>query len=157
LGKPSDKNDKTQLLSESQVLEVKPSPPNRAVEDKNDRSVWRGLVVSADEFAPPPPPAKGGRWLVIAILALAGLGGLGAGAYVLWPNHAARVVPDATLPAIATPADVRPQDAAPVAPIDAPPDAPDVDAAVPVDAGPVPKTLQTPKRKPHKRPIKRTH
>lgn len=159
MGKPSDKNDKTQLLSDSQVLEVKPSPPKPPVEDKNDRSVWKGLVVGADEFAPPPAKSKGGRWIVIAILALAGLG---AGAYLLWPKGAAKVVlPDATQPAIATPADVLP-------PIDASSDAA-IDAAVPddaslsdatVDAGAGPAKIPF-KRKyrppPGKRPIKRTH
>lgn len=164
MGKPSDKNDKTQLLSDSQVLEVKPSPPKPPVEDKNDRSVWKGLVVGADEFAPQPAKSKAGRWIVIAILALAGLG---AGAYLLWPKGAAKVVvPDATQPAIATLADVLPQDAAPVAPIDAAIDAavPD-DASLPdatVDAGVGAGGAKIPfKRKyrppPGKRPIKRTH
>ena len=177
MGKPSDKNDKTQLLSDSQVLEVKPSPPKPPVEDKNDRSVWKGLVVGADDFAPPPPAkSKGGRWIVIAILAVAGLG---ASAYFLWPKHAAMVVPDATTqPAITTPADVLPQNAAPVAPIDAaiasptlpggaaPPDggAGSIDAAVPddaslpdagVDAGTA-KTKRKYRPPPRKRMIKRT-
>jgi hypothetical protein len=163
LGKPSDKNDKTQLLTDSQVLEVKPSPPKPPVEDKNDRSVWKGLVVGADDFAPP-AKSKGGRWIVIAILALAGLG---AGAYALWPKNATKVLAaDAMQPAIATPADVLPQDAAPVAPIDALSDAAIdavIDAAVPdatVDAGVPGKTPI--KRKyfrppPGKRPIQRRH
>jgi hypothetical protein len=159
LGKPSDKNDKTQLLSDSQVLEVAPSPPKPPskppVEDKNDRSVWKGLVVGADDFAPPPRKSKGARWIVIAIL---GLAGLGAGAYVLWPKPAAIVVAaDATQPAIATPADTQPQDAAPVAPIDA---AADIDAAVPdaaVDAGVPAKLPSKRKYRPIKRPIKRAH
>jgi hypothetical protein len=72
------------------------------------------------------------------------------------------VVPDATQPAIAKPADVLPQDAAPVAPIDAA-----IDAAVPDDAslpdatvdagvaGPAKKRKYRPP--PGKRPIKRTH
>ncbi|HEX7702879.1 MAG TPA: hypothetical protein VF403_19205, partial [Kofleriaceae bacterium] len=150
---------KTQLLSDSQVVEVMPYPPKPPVEDKNDRSVWKGLVVGADEFAPQPAKSKGGRWIVIAILALAGLG---AGAYLLWPKGAAKVVvPDATQPAIATLADVLP-------PIDASSDAA-IDAAVPddaslpdatVDAGAGPAKIPF-KRKyrppPGKRPIKRTH
>jgi hypothetical protein len=157
VGKPSDKNDKTQLLSDSQVLEVVPSPPKPPVEDKNDRSVWKGLVVGADEFAPPPPAkSKGGRWIVIAILALAGLG---AGAYLLWPKHAANVVVvDATQPSIAKPADVLPPiDASSDAAIDAavPDDAPLPDATV--DAGVPAKIPFKRKYRPPPGKIKRTH
>ncbi|MEO8552248.1 MAG: hypothetical protein ABI678_19865 [Kofleriaceae bacterium] len=171
MGKPSDKNDKTQLLSESQVIEVKPSPPKRPVEDKNDRSMWAGRVVGADEFAPPPPAkAKSGRWIVLAILAVAGLGGA---AYYLWPRDAVKLVPDATAaPVVAPPPDVLPQDAAPAPPLVAPADAA-IDAAVPADAAALPadagvarKPVKVPfkipgKRKvrppPGKRPIQRTH
>ena len=172
MGKPSDKNDKTQLLSDSMVLEVKPTPPKPPVEDKNDRSVWKGLVVGADEFAPPPPArSKGGPWLVFVLVALAGLG---TAAYFLWPRDAAKVavLPDS---AIAAPADVLPQDAAPIAPIDASPDAAPDDAAIPADAAAPTDTVdagvrapaklpfkapikrKTPPPKPGKRPVKRTH
>jgi hypothetical protein len=176
LGKPSDKNDKTQLLSDSQVVEVMPSPPKsppKQVDDKNDRSVWKGLVVGADDFAPPPARPKGGRWIAVAILAVAGLG---AATYVLWPKSAAVVVAaDATRPAIATPADALPQDAAPGV-IDAasanpavPGGAASIDAAVPDDASQLDATVDAGvakklpvKRKyfrppPGKRPIRRSH
>jgi hypothetical protein len=170
VGAPSDKNDKTQLLSDSQVVEVKPSPPARAVEDKHDRSVWKGVVVGADEFAPPAPAAsKSPRWLVLAIIVLAGLG---VGAYFLWPKGAAKVVPDAAAaPAIAPPVDTLPHDAALDGPTDAQIDAA-LDAAVPDDASlpdatvgdagvaspakpkaPVKRKL----RPPAKHPVKRTH
>lgn len=171
MGKPSDKNDKTQLLSDSQVLEVKPQPPRRPVEDKNDRSVWKGLVVGADEFAPPAPAkAKSPRWIVLAIVLLAGAG---AAAYFLWPRGAVVVIPDATVvPVVAHPVDSLPQDAAPDAAIDAAvldavvpddaalPDASLVDAGV--ATGPAKVPFKVPgKRKyrppPGKRPIKRTH
>src|SRR4051812_8656111 len=88
VGDSNDKNDKTQMLSDSQVLEVKPSAPKLPVkppvDDKNDRSVWRGVVVGADDFAPPAPvKSSGGRWVVVAILAAAAIG---AGAYLVWPK-----------------------------------------------------------------------
>ena len=129
MGDSSDKNDKTQLLSDSQVLEVKPSPAKPPVEDKHDRSVWKGVVVGADEFAlPKAPSSSGGRWLVLGILAVAGLG---AGGYFAWTKFRAPVVvvADAAKPAV----DAMPQDAAPV-------DAGEVasDAAVAVPTGAVP-------------------
>ena len=94
---------------------------------------------------------------MIAILAV---GALGAGAYVLWPKDATKLgVADATQPAIAPPADVLPQDAAPAA-IDAavPDDASLLDATVDagVDAG-TPKIKRKYRPPPGKRPIKHTH
>lgn len=163
MGDSSDKNDKTQMLSDSQVLEVKPSAPKLpvkpAADDKNDRSVWKGLVVGADDFAPPAPAkSSGGRWVVIGILAAAAIG---AGAYVVWPKASAPAAVDAAAkPAVAPPADTLPQDAAvaDALSIDAtsvedaaepPPDA----AMPPPDAG-----VKVIKRKPPpKRMIKRKH
>jgi hypothetical protein len=164
VGKPSDKNDKTQLLSDSQVLEVKPQPPSRPVEDKNDRSVWKGLVVGADEFSPPAPAkAKGSRWIVLLMIFLAAAG---AAAYFLWPRGAVKVVPDATVvPVVAPPVDSLPQDAAPVADaaVDAAVDAAGdaavmIDAAVPDDAAPaIDAGVRAPAKVPFKvhRPVKR--
>lgn len=165
MGKPSDKNDKTQLLSDSMVLEVKPK------EDKNDRSVWRGLVVGADEFAPPAPAKSSrARWVVLIAVVLAGAG---AAAYWLLGRGSdkAAPLPDATVAPLVVPpppADAPPQDAAPDAPPDAAeviPDASPVDAAVaaPVDAGvtptkPKPFLTKRPKKKPvlqYKKPVKK--
>ncbi|MEO6777255.1 MAG: hypothetical protein ABI467_30285 [Kofleriaceae bacterium] len=132
MGDSSDKNDKTQLLSESQVLEVKPSSPRLPAEDKHDRSVWKGLVVGADEFAPPAPARSSSRrGLVIGILAVTAIG---AGAYVLWPaGRAPAVRSDAAAAAVVAPAhDALPQPAPDAAPDAAPDVAPD--AAVPEDA-----------------------
>jgi hypothetical protein len=163
VGDSNDKNDKTQMLSDSQVLEVKPSAPKLPVkppgDDKNDRSVWRGVVVGADDFAPPAPvKSSAGRWVVVAILAAAAIG---AGAYLVWPKGStpAAIADAAAMPAVAPPADVMPQDAAPGdAPADAPADttAPeDAAVAAPPDAGVVQKVIK--RKPPPKRMIKRKH
>jgi len=154
VGDSSDKNDKTQLLSDSQVLEVKPSPtkpprtpvedkpgarPARSaaeggakVEDKNDRSVWKGVVVGADDFAPPPQAKSSGpSWLVLAILVI---GVLGAGGYLAWTKLRASA-PAAADAAKAVAIDALPQDAAPVAVPSATIDAVSPDAAAVIDAG----------------------
>jgi len=123
VGDSSDKNDKTQLLSDSQVLEVKPSPtkpPKLPVDDKNDRSVWKGVVVGADDFAPPAQSKSSGpSSIVLVILALAVLGG---GGYLAWTKLRSQpaAAPDA---AKAVAIDAMPQDAAPVAVPSATPDA----------------------------------
>jgi hypothetical protein len=152
VGKSGDKNDKTQLLSDSQVVEVRPSRPmvpthakpsgadkpyGQPPGDKNDRSVWKGLVVGADEFAPPAPPSRSRRWIVVAIL---GVAAAGAGTYVLWPKSAAApATPDAAAkkpdaaptPDAPPPPDARPDAAVDAALADAPSDsAPAVDAGV---------------------------
>ena len=136
MGDSSDKNDKTQLLSDSQVVEVKPAPPKtpKPSVDKNDRSVWKGVVVGADDFAPPAQSKSAGpSSIVLVILALAVLGG---GGYLAWTklrSQPAAAVPDAAKAAVI---DAMPQDAAPVAVPSATPDAviatPD---AEPIDAG----------------------
>jgi len=135
VGDSSDKNDKTQLLSDSQVLEVKPSPtkpPRTPVEDKNDRSVWKGVVVGADDFAPPPQAKSSGpSWLVLAILVI---GVLGAGGYLAWTKlRATSPAPADAAKAVAI--DALPQDAAPVAVPSATIDAVSPDAAAVIDAG----------------------
>ena len=137
MGDSSDKNDKTQLLSDSQVLEVKPSPTKppqlpvdrpgegqarstAKVDDKNDRSVWKGVVVGADDFAPPAQSKSSGpSSIVLVILAL---GVLGGGGYLAWTKLRSQpaAVPDA---AKAVAIDAVPQDAAPVAVPSATPDA----------------------------------
>jgi hypothetical protein len=153
VGDSSDKNDKTQLLSESQVIEVKPRA-NLPSGDKNDRSMWKNVVVGADEFAPPAPvKSSARRWLVIGILAV---GAIGAGAYFLWPKSSPAVViiPDAPAAKPATP-DSSPPDAAPIpdaAPLDATAIDAGVDAGVPADAG-----VKPIKRKPPRHTIKRHH
>jgi hypothetical protein len=149
MGSSSDKNDKTQMLSDSQVVEVKP-----ATVDKNDRSVWLGRVVGADEFAPPPvQKSSSAKWVVLAVLVL-GAGGAGAywfhvrgGSHAAVPVDAVPSKPDAAPP----PDAARPADAA----IDAPVDAAPTDAAVEdagVDAGvsrpPLRKKLGPAKRRP---------
>ena len=160
MGKPSDKQDSTQPLSSSQIVTVTPASP--ATIDRNDRSVWRQVVVGADDFAVAPVKRKR-TGLVVAILVLLA-GGIGAAVYVVMRSpsgsavavDAAVIVPDA-----AVPLSVAPTDAAVVvdAPADAPIDAPaPEDAGVPVDAAvpakkpppkkPPPKKLP-PKRKPH--------
>jgi hypothetical protein len=166
VGDSSDKNDKTQMLSDSQVIEVKPSTPKLparaskpAVDDKNDRSVWKGLVVGADDFAPPPPvKSSGGRWIVLGILAAAAIG---AGAYVVWPKASAPVVAidAAATPAVAPPVDAMPQDAAPDATSIEDAAEPPADAAVPEDAGAPPDAgVRKIKRKPPpKRLLKHKH
>jgi hypothetical protein len=158
---PGDKNDKTQLLSESMVLEVapaKPTPPARPTpaQDKNDRSVWKGLVVGADEFAPPPPPRRSlGKWVVAGVL---GAAAVGAGGYALYPNSATPAAPDARPKPDAAQADAARPDAPP---LDA---APPADAAPPVDASvadatadagvkPAPKKKPSTKKKPAPKPV----
>jgi hypothetical protein len=166
VGDSSDKNDKTQMLSDSQVLEVKPSTPKLPArasgDDKNDRSVWKGLVVGADDFAPPPPAtSSGGRWIVLGILAAAAIG---AGAYLVWPRTSAPVVTPgpidaAAKPAVAPPVDAMPQDAAPDATSVEDAAEPPADAAVPPDAAVRPDAgVRVIKRKPPpKRMIKHKH
>ena len=155
MGDSSNKNDKTQLLSESQVIEVVPRA-NVPSGDKNDRSMWKNVVVGADEFAPPAPvKSSARRWLVIGILAS---GAIGATAYFLWPKSSTPVViPDAAAK-LATP-DSSPPDAAPL-PDAAPSDAPAIDAAVdagaPADAGVKP-IKRKPPHHPPKRPVKKPH
>jgi hypothetical protein len=160
VGDSSDKNDKTQMLSDSQVLEVKPSTPKIPVDDKNDRSVWKGVVVGADDFAPPAPAkSPGGRWVVVGILAAAAIG---AGAYLVWPKASvpAVAVDAAVQPAVAPPLDALPQDAA--AAEATPVDATSIeDAAVPEDAAvtaPPDAGVKPIKRKPPpKRMVKHKH
>ena len=156
MGDSSNKNDKTQLLTESQVIEVKPQA-NVPGGDKNDRSMWKNVVVGADEFAPPAPvKSSARRWLVIGILAV---GAIGTAAYFLWPkSNPPVVIPDAAAAKAATP-DSSPPDAAPV--VDAEPvDAPAIDAAVdagaPADAGVTP-IKRKPPHHPIKRPPKKAH
>lgn len=168
MAKPPDKNDKTQALSESQVVEVRPDVPA----PKHDMSVWKGLVVGADEFAPAAAPkSKKRTWLVVAIVGVLAAGG--GATYALWPSGStgpkpsdaavAPVVKPAPPPADAAPPDVAPADAAEA---DASPgDAAVGDAGVPGDAGaaapgaPVKKTVKKKGvlRKPTKPIKKRPH
>jgi len=125
-------------LSESQVVAVSKQP---AI-PKHDQSMWKGLVVGADEFAPPPKPRRSRAKWAIAGLLVAGAGGAGvyyfgfagsSDAPPLAPVPASTPPPAPTpAPAVSHPAPP-PPDAAPVA--DAPPP---VDAAAPADAAPPP-------------------
>ena len=147
MGKSADKGDSTLLVSESQILTVTPQPPS-AMAGKNDQSVWKGVVVSADDFAPAPAPrkARAPRWLIVGVLgAIAIAVGVIVAFYTASPSTTSAavgatpgssvapvVVPAAdAAAAIATPHRPAPVDAAPAdaPPADAPPDA--APAAVP--------------------------
>jgi hypothetical protein len=154
MGKPSDKQDSTQPLSSSQIVTVTPASP--ATIDRNDRSVWRQVVVGADDFAVAPVKRKR-TGLVVAILILLA-GGIGAAAYYVMRSPSASVVavdaaivPDAAVPMSVAPADAAVVVDAPAdAPADAAVDAPE-DAGVPVDAA-VPVKKPPPKKPPPKKP-----
>jgi hypothetical protein len=129
MAKHPDKANTTQPLSESQVLTV--SPQKSPAVDKNDRSVWKGLVVPAGEFAPA-QAKRGSRartWTIVGVLGGAGVaggalyaagvfgGGSSAPAVVAAPSvgSAAPLLPDAAPAPVA----VVPLDAAVAAPLDA--------------------------------------
>ncbi len=133
MAKSSGKDESTQPLSPSQIVAVTPKPPGAHI-PQNDRSVWKGIVVGADEFAPPKPQHRSRAG--IALL----LGVLGAGAAVgIFFALTTTSPPDKPAPApAATPMAAPPADAATDAAIDAAIDAPAdaaVDAAEPADAG----------------------
>jgi hypothetical protein len=166
---PEQKGNTTMPLSESQVLGVSKQP---AVA-KNDQSMWKGLVVGADDFAPAPPKrgSRAMRWGLIGVLgagAAAGgvyaLGGFGGGSHDP-PPAAQAPVPVATpapSPPPPAPADAAAMAAAPVdAPAPAgppgPPGPPAVDAVSSV-APPIAKSPTAPAKK--KKPTaakKRSH
>jgi hypothetical protein len=159
MGKPSDKQDSTQPLSSSQIVTVTPNTP--AI-DRNDRSVWRQVVVGADDFAVKPVKRKWTVLWVVIMIALAG--GIAAAVYVVVRSPSAVAIVDAAVAPMSTPpADAAVAvDAAPDAPIDAPVDAaaPEdaavpADAALPADAG-VPMKKPPPKKPPKKLPPKPT-
>jgi hypothetical protein len=166
MAKPTDTNDKTQMLSESQVVSVSPNPPPTppsAGTDKNDRSVWMGLVVGADEFAPPPKRrSKRPLWIAAGLV---GAGALGAGVYTLYPRGSTAPAVTAgsgsSLPA-ATPdaTELVPDAAIATAPIDAPlTDAPVADASI-ADAAPATPAVKKPvikKKPPPKKPPPKKH
>ena len=153
MGKSADKGDSTLLVSESQILTVAPNPPG-STGGKNDQSVWKGVVVSADDFAPAPAPrrSRAPRWVILAVL---GAIAVAAGVIVaLYTSSDAEPPAQASPPAAAAVVPVLP-DAA-VAPVvvpaadAAPAIVPPVDAAVadaPPDAAPaaVPEAIVAPK------------
>jgi hypothetical protein len=162
MAKPTDTNDKTQMLSESQVVSVSPTPPPSPRDDKNDRSVWKGLVVGADEFAPPPKRrSKRPLWIAAGLV---GAGALAGGAYELYPrastgagSGSAMIAPGSGSAIAAGSAAVLPT-AGPDAPelvpdaaiATAPVDAPLVDAGVvdaPPDAAPATPAVKKPVKK----------
>ncbi|MEO8705171.1 MAG: hypothetical protein ABI867_34315 [Kofleriaceae bacterium] len=136
-----DKNDSTMEVSTSQLV------PDAGI-PKNDRSVWKQVVVSSDDFAAPAKPAKPAnprRWWIFAVIGLVAVAG-GIVAWIAMSGDNVVITPTPPPPkpaAIVPPVDARPIDAPPDAAIDAP-----VDAAVdaPVDAAPIAKPV--PKRKP---------
>jgi hypothetical protein len=142
MGKSTDKGDSTLLVSESQILTAAPNPPASAV-GKHDQSVWKGVVVSADEFAPAPAPrtSRAPRWVIFGVL---GAGAVAAGGvYAFYPSSNAEPPPHASPPAAAAAVPVTP-DAAPAPMVPAadaaPADVTPVDAATadaPPDAAPV--------------------
>jgi hypothetical protein len=59
--------ESTMPLSKDQIVAA-PKPPPQKV-SKNDASVWRGLVVGADDFAPMPTKnSRVPRWVVFGLL-----------------------------------------------------------------------------------------
>jgi hypothetical protein len=78
MGKPGDPGNSTQPLSQSQVLDV--SAQARPVA-KHDQSLWKGIVVSPDEFAPGRGKrARARSWAIGGVL-VAGAAGGGLYAY----------------------------------------------------------------------------
>jgi hypothetical protein len=73
MGKPGDPGNSTQPLSQSQVLDV--SAQARPVA-KHDQSLWKGVVVSPDEFAPGRRTGfRVRRWAIGGVLAAGAAGG----------------------------------------------------------------------------------
>ena len=116
----------------------KPPAPDAGV-PKHDRSMWRGLVVSADEFAPAGRRSRLRPWVIFALPGIAIAGGIVAFVVLKGSSSPSGAPPpprDAgtgSAQAVQAPpapdAFVAPIDAA--APVDAAPDAP-----VPPDAAP---------------------
>ena len=104
-----DQGEPTADLSASQVLAVTPKPPTPPV-SKHDASVWKGLVVGADDFAPAAKAKpKMRRWMIYGVLGSAVVAGSG---YAVLTTRSDKP----KTPAIAKPSD-------PVAPTPAPTEA----------------------------------
>ncbi len=164
MGKPTDPGDSTQPLSESMVV-PEAKPPPHGIPPGDQSVMWRGTVVSADDFATAPKKKSRAKWIVIGALGAAAVGG---GAYGLMQRSSSPSSAGSGSSAIvgsgsgsgsseAVPAAV-PIDAAPPPPVDAAP--PPVDAATP-DAAAEQQATKPPTKKPppkKKPPIKkRTH
>ncbi|MGE5182508.1 MAG: hypothetical protein ACM31C_10620 [Acidobacteriota bacterium] len=153
MAKPPDKHDTTMPLSESQVVAVTQKPPDHAI-PKNDRSVWLGRVVGADEFAPQPAKRSPRRWLVIGALGIVA-GGAGIAGYEAFSSSGSGS-------ASMTAGSAAPQAVPPPAPAPLPADAPAPADAPPADAAPadapadaavaVPQTKPPPRRVVKKKP-----
>jgi hypothetical protein len=160
MAKPGDHSDSTQQLSESQVVAVTPKPPPHGIAPGDQSVMWRGTVVSADDFATAPAKKSRAKWVVAGVL---GVGAIGAGGYAMWPSSssgastsgsgsAEQAPPPAPAPApppAAVPAPPPPADAAP--PPEAPADAVTADAAAePAATAPAkpPAKKPPPKKKP---------
>ncbi len=102
---------------------------------KHDRSMWRGLVVSADEFAPPRPRSRVRLWVLLGAIVVAAAGGI---VFVFARSGSSARVADAAAPPDAISKAAQPVPAPPDAPPDtaAPIDATTLDAAPPEDAAP---------------------
>jgi hypothetical protein len=134
MAKRSGKEESTQPLTPDQILAgIPPRQPGAGI-PKNDRSVWKGVVVGADEFATgkPKPKSRAGLALVLGVLGAAAAIGIFF-AFTTTSSEPAKpddkAQPASTAPAIPDAA-TKSVDAAP------PPDAA-IDAAPPVDAGEV--------------------
>jgi hypothetical protein len=61
----------TMPLSLDQIVKSPPKPPAQKV-SKNDASVWRGLVVGADDFAPAAKQkSRAPRWIILGVIGAA--------------------------------------------------------------------------------------
>lgn len=164
MAKPPDKGNSTQPLSASQVLAVsQPQKPPRT--PKHDQSMWKGLVVGADEFAPQPAKSssRGPKWVLVGLLGatVAGGGLYAAGVFGGSSSSSSTSGEPSQTPAQAPPKDepaakpasavaaTAPADAA--APVAAPPDAAAAEAPLKADAissvGPLLKSKATPASK----------
>ena len=136
MAKRSGKEEQTQPLTPDQILAGIPPRRPAAGIPKNDRSVWKGVVVGADEFATARPKAKSraGLALVLGVLGAAAAIGI---FFAITTTSSEPAKPDPSKPEQASTAplvpDARAPDAAP--PVDAAGDAP-IDAGE-VDAGEV--------------------
>jgi hypothetical protein len=141
------KEESTQPLSPDQILRAIPPKRPGAGIPKNDRSVWKGVVVGADEFATARPKAKSraGLALVLGVLGAAAAIGI---FFAITTTSSEPSKPEPDKPQAASTAPAVPDAQALRVPADqsgkiidarAPDAAPPVDAAVdaPIDAGEV--------------------
>ncbi len=138
MGKRVDKNDATQEVSASMLVPPAKPPVYPKVPTGNDASMWMSAPVSADDFVsgPKKKPAapRGGRGVMVAVLALLFVGTAGAGVWYAF----LRERPKETTPAYAAgKGSATPAQTAATAPADAAVAvaAPDAAIAATMDAG----------------------